>query len=125
MKKIFNIFLILCCVTATYSQVSNHNIDKIISEHIREFRKTIGQDAKVIFAFDYEAKNSTLNKNDYVLQPSLNPKKIKGDDNFFVKFIILNSNGQTAVKAINFRIKKVSRKHIEFINMGNGTEYKL
>lgn len=125
MKKILIILLILCCVTATYSQTSNQDIDKIVSEHLKEFRTTIGQDAKVIIAFDYDAKNATISKNDYILQPLLNPNKIKGDDNFFVKFLILNNNGQTTVKAINFRVKKLSRKHIELINMGNGTEYKL
>lgn len=124
MKKILNIFLILCCITATYSQ-SNQDIDRIVSEHLKEFRTTVGQDARVIFAFDYDVKNATISKNDYILQPSLNPKKINGDTNFFVKFLVINSNGHTAIKAINFRIKKLSRKHIELVNMGNGTEYKL
>jgi len=125
MKKILSVLLILCCVAATYSQKSYQDIDKIVGDHLKEFRQTVGQEAKVIIAFDYDGKNAALNKNDYVLEPFINPKKIKGNDNFFVKFLVINNGGHIGVRAINFRIKKLSRKHIELVNMGNGKEYNL
>ncbi len=125
MKKILSLLLILGSFTVTFSQTLNQDINKIVSEHLKEFRQTIGQDATVIFVFDYDTKEASLTKNDYALQPYINPKKIKGEDNFFVKFLMVNSNGHIAVRAINFRIKKLSRKHIELVNMGNGNEYLL
>jgi len=124
MKKIAFTILFLISIT-NYAQTSNQDIDKIVSEHLKEFRTTVGQDAKVIIAFDYDGKNANLNKNDYVLQPFINPKKINGNDNFFVKFLMVNSSGHIVLRAINFRIKKLSRKHIEFVNMGSGKEYQL
>jgi hypothetical protein len=125
MKKILSLLLILSCVAATYSQTSNHDIDKIVSDHLKEFRNTVGQDAKVIIAFDYDAKSAILNKNDFVLEPIINSKKIKGNDTFFVRFLIINSGDHIAIRAINFKVIKVSRKHLELVNMDNGREYQL
>jgi len=125
MKKIFITILLILCSISMYSQQSDLNLDKIINEHLKDFRNLVGQDANVYILFDYDLKNveKDLNEHDYILHLDIDPKKLKGDDNFIVKFIVANENGQIVFKAINFRIQKINRKHLKFVNMGNGKEY--
>lgn len=102
------------------------DINSTIDKHLKEFRKTIDKDANVFIEFNYDfTKNIDLQKHDYILEPYINPKKLSSKEkNFMVKFMIFNVEGEIVLRAINFKIHKVGRKKLEFINLMNGQDYK-
>ncbi len=124
MKKIF-LLLIFCFTGISNAQTAKQTLDEIVSSHLEELRQSIGYDATIFVAFDYDSSTTSLTKKDFFIQPTLDPQKISGNNNFLIKFFFSTKEGQTIVKGINFKVMKKSRKIIELINLGNGKDYKL
>ncbi|MCW4470021.1 hypothetical protein OGH69_13670 [Flavobacterium sp. MFBS3-15] len=114
------LFLTISCLSQ-----SKTLLDTIMENHITEFRKTVGTSSPIFITFDYDfAKNLKLSPTDYYLTPYINPQKLKSDKNYLVKFIVSTDNNKLTLNAINFRLKKINNKELEYINMG-GDKYDL
>ncbi|WP_291143272.1 hypothetical protein [Flavobacterium sp. UBA7680] len=125
MQKIIIILMFVLISVSVYSQETNSNINLKINEYLIEFRKTIDKDAFIFIMFDHDFESINLHEHDYIISPSINPKKVKGNKNYMVKFVICNENSQLVLKGINFKINVHNRKKIDFINLMNGISYKL
>ncbi|OYQ48667.1 hypothetical protein CHU92_00590 [Flavobacterium cyanobacteriorum] len=123
MKNIILIAVSLLSFTC-FSQ-SKTLLDTIMENHITEFRKTVGTSSPIFITFDYDfEKNLKMSPTDYYLTPYINPRKLKSDKNYLVKFIVSTEKNKLTLNAINFRLKKISNKKLEYINMG-GEKYDL
>jgi hypothetical protein len=103
-----------------YSQ-NRVTVDSLINTHLLQLRETIGDKPTIFIDFQYQFSIEKLNltKNDLVVVYDIDAKKLKKKgDYFLVRFVLFQDKQILKLKAINFRIKKLSRRKVGYINLG-------
>lgn len=119
MKLIIILFLFSA---VSFSQSNNFN--EKINEHLKLFRNEMSENDKLFIDFDYDSKEINLENNGIILNNNIDPKKIKSKYNYYlIKFLILNVEDKITLRIINFKVKKINNKKMEFINLMNGKSY--
>ena len=95
-----------------------------INEHLKLCRNEMSENDKLLIDFDYDSKEINLENNGIILNNNIDPKKIKSKYNYYlIKFLILNVEDKITLRIINFKVKKINNKKMEFINLMNGKSY--
>lgn len=118
-----NLAVILFIFSLTSFANAQTNIDKIVNGHIAEFKQNLNVEANMFLIFEYDQTVFSLGENDKILTSKVNFKEVKGNNNFLVKFILIRDEEKLILKGINFRIKKMKGKKLEFVNLMNGKNY--
>lgn len=114
------LFLSISC----FSQ-SKTLLDTIMENHIAEFRRTVAKSSPVFITFDYNfATNLKMSPTDYYLTPYINPRKLKSDTYYLVKFVVSTENNKLTLNAVNFRLKKINNRELKYSNLG-GDKYDI
>jgi hypothetical protein len=126
MERIY--MLLFFMVVNLYGQDNSVKIDSVINIHLQDLRTTIGNDAIIFIDFRYGFSKEIINlrDNDLFLLAGIDAKKLKKNiDYFLIRFVLYDDKGTLRLSGANFKIKKISKKEIDLINLSNGKEYKL
>lgn len=126
--KYINIILLFLSFNI-YSQTTKQSqIDSIVQSHVKELRDLIGADPVVFIDLKYQfsTDNIAVTPNDLFVEWGIDAKKLKNNKEYFmVRFLLKYEEGILKIEGINFRLKKISNKGINQINLMNGHKYSI
>ena len=121
MKKLIAIIFFIVPFVV-YSQAVS--VDSIIKVHVKHFREQVGNEAIILIDYDFMLSDKTdFSVNDVFIYPAIDPRKMKRKKEYYMIKFLFVQNKELEIRGVNFRVKKISNKELEFINLLNGNTY--
>jgi hypothetical protein len=129
MKKIPFIITALMLTQSLLAQPQNEGkLFEIVNSHLATFKQSFHSLEGKIFYVEVILDSGFISDTTnviYVLHNLSHKKLGKSKDEFLVRYLISKEGQFTVVKAGNFQVKKKTKKHLMFINLGSGKKYYL